>query len=297
MLPNDVLIAGPYIGDFQQEVTCFRPYIRYICETNEYRKIYICSHVNRSFLYDWSDYNIEFMPVYEHLSRDESRQTGYIHQDVSLRDFNLLVKTLKQLVLRKETGKTIRELDRFFLPYVKSLNVISHHQKVFTSINIPEVEIKEKDFILFIPDSSLQEDDCMLLYGMLKETFNNLIVVGDQKCNIPERNLLAKEATYFENGYRMLMNYISKASMVICPISHWTLICNLQGIPVFSWGEQPGQYKKDGIFGFNNNNTVIYADYKTKMESLVSHAKYFQSKLCKENVNNGTSTTSPGQPG
>ena len=61
---------------------------------------------------------------------------------------------------------------------------------------------------------------------------------------------------YYENGFKLLIKMISEAKAVICPISYWTTICNLQHSPVFSWGESVGQHREDGIYHFNNSKCL-----------------------------------------
>ena len=48
-----ILACGPYLGDFEQEIITFRPYCRWLYEVVEHDKIYLNTHFNRFFLYDF----------------------------------------------------------------------------------------------------------------------------------------------------------------------------------------------------------------------------------------------------
>jgi hypothetical protein len=52
------------------------------------------------------------------------------------------------------------------------------------------------------------------------------------------------------------------AKAVVCPLGHWTVIANMQKVPVFSWGESVGQYRKGGIHYLNNENSSTFPTYK-----------------------------------
>jgi hypothetical protein len=68
-LPNDILALGPFYGDFEQEITTFRPYVQYIIKHNPGKTVYVSSHINRRFLYDFIDFD-KFIPVLENMTRD-----------------------------------------------------------------------------------------------------------------------------------------------------------------------------------------------------------------------------------
>lgn len=271
-----ILTCGPFLGDFEQEITCFRPYIQYISTVEVFKKIIIASHHNRKFLYD-NFYNVEFYPVYENLSRDEDKQVGYIHMDVSQKDFNLFSKRLKEAVIKKE-NVSVRNISLHNISYIKSTTPYSIYQKEFRPILIPEQEIEEKDFVLFIPDKKINTETAEEIYDFLTKEYN-VIVGGDLKCHLPDKNIVTKAIDYFENGYKYLLSYIEKASFVVTPCSHWTFLCNLQKTPVFSWGSNPSIYKMDGIYGFGNTNVVIPSDEDTDLKIILDGIKYLEEQL------------------
>jgi hypothetical protein len=70
---------------------------------------------------------------------------------------------------------------------------------------------------------------------------------------------------------------------VICPVSYWTGIANLQKKHVFSWGTSPGQYKTDGIYNFNNKNySIIPADQDTSPDIIIKSMKTFIHEIIGE---------------
>ena len=89
-----ILIGGPFIGSFEQEVLTFRPHFLWLILQSEPEIVYVNTHANRSFLYDFVlDDNT--LPVYEHISRNETGQRVYIHEDVDSKLFQTLVKDVK----------------------------------------------------------------------------------------------------------------------------------------------------------------------------------------------------------
>ena len=73
-----------------------------------------------------------------------------------------------------------------------------------------------------------------------------------------------------------MISYISNAKAVICPLSFWTTICNLQGVPVFSWGDNIGQHRVGGIYHFGNDKSLVvpYGDVKD-YDRIVNMMEYF----------------------
>lgn len=243
-----ILLLGPYIGNFLYEITVFRPHIQYIFEVSECDDVYVSSHLSRSFLYDWVQPS-NFIPIYEYLSRDEDKHHGYTHTDISKSEFGQIVK-------RTSRSISSDKIDIYTLPYSKSTNTIPFQQKIYSKITYPDIEIDDKDFIIIIPDKSI---DTFNLYNKLKDDYN-IIVIGDMNCGIENDNVILKDPDYFTNGYIKIFNYIHKAKLVITPLDHWALICNIQGIPLLYWGDNASMYKKDGVYGFGNNVVSICDD-------------------------------------
>ena len=76
------VLVGPFLGDYKTEIIDFRPYVRWIYEAIKPEKMFVATHSNREFLYDWAT----VIPVFEDLSRDELNQSGFIHNSISQKD-------------------------------------------------------------------------------------------------------------------------------------------------------------------------------------------------------------------
>ena len=248
--PNEILALGPFIGDFEQEITTFRPYVQWVIETNPYKTVYISSHINRQFMYDFIDYD-KFIPILENITRDELGQDGYMYEGITKQEFNHLIKYFKSIICEKE-NVVLADIDVISLPYIKSKTEISYYEKIFTPIEINTLEIEDKDFVLFIPDKTPEMDE---LYNELKEIYN-VIVVGDMKSGLHLKNITLKQCNYTQNNYLHIISFMMKADMVITPIPHWAFTVNLQGVPLYYWGEDASVYKTDGVFGFENKKSV-----------------------------------------
>lgn len=263
MTDGDILMFGPYFGSFEQEIITFRPYITWINEVLVSKKAYLCTHFNRQFLYK----NIikddkYFLPVYKQFSRDEINQEGFIHNKVDQKDFNYFTKELKNKVCSIENCLK-KEIDLHTLKYVKTPIVYSIYNKKFNSINIDKEDIPDelKGLKIFIPygdDKKMYE-----IYKYLSEVFN-FVLVGDMNSPLPDNNIILKYIDYFENGFKYIIGAITYSQVVVCPLSYWTVICNLQKVNVLSWGYNPGQFNEDGIYHFDNSNARILPDIDVK---------------------------------
>jgi len=78
------------------------------------------------------------------------------------------------------------------------------------------------------------------------------------KTHLLDSNIALKRIDYFENGYKYIIDKISNAKIVICPLSHWTFISKLQGTPVISWNVKINN--KYSILK-NENGCMIINDY------------------------------------
>lgn len=270
---------GPFIGDFEQEIATFRPHIRWITETVKNEEIFINTHFNRAFLYDWIPSERVF-PVYEHLSRDELGQNGYVHDQFTTRDFMLLTKIFKEKIVNVHKCSK-RDIEVFGLNYAQSSPAVSIYQKIFTPISIPNnINIKEEHInkVVYIPSQGYFLDE---IYKYVHSKYD-AIVIGDLKLDgyCSEKNEMLKIVDYFENGYKYIFNILDKAKAIICPTGHWTLLANMQRYPVFSWGDAPGNYKEDGIYNFDNKKSlVIPADEDSNIESIYNMIDYFMERI------------------
>jgi hypothetical protein len=275
MFENDTtLLLGPFVGDWESEIITFRPYIKWITSIGKYENIYLSTHSNRAFLYHWiKEENI--FPIFGEFSRDELSQHGYIHKELPIRDYNLLVKKFKERIDKK------KKIEIFYPNYTKNNPAYYPiYNKIFERIEVPsniKISNSYKNKIVFIPDikeNSIKTDS---IYRALKKEYGEeIIVVGDMKTHLIFENIVFKHPDYIENGYKYILSYINYAKAVICPTSHWSVIANIQGIPLFTWGKQHTQFKENGIYNFGNKCLSYPTDKNTKTEIIIDMVKYFR---------------------
>jgi hypothetical protein len=283
-----ILAIGPYIGSFQEEIFTFRPYARWLSKAVKWDKIYLSTHVNRLFLYDFiPEENI--IPVYQQFSRDERNQKGYIHKKISKRDFRLIIKTFKEKILERECCNR-KDIEIHHLSYTKTTPPYSIYNKIFESIPKVEVDIPYENKIIFIPAKQEKLEKLAYINNWLKKSYkNDIIVAGSTDCWFSKENVVLNQIDYFENGWKYIIQYITKAKAVICPLGYWTGIANLQAKHVFSWGNNPGQYRSDGIYGFGNNKSfIIPTDNDTSPDVILKSLGSFIDEI--QRICRGTGT-------
>lgn len=268
--------AGPFLGDFRTEILHFRPHVFWLQSYVEYKDaFYVNSHFNRDFLYE----NVEFMPVYEYLSRDELSQKTVIHKDIQHKDYQLLQKDFKKTISKKHDCK-MSDIFTFSLPYNDSGVKAYVHQKKYTPINFTQLEIEEQNFVLFIPDNRENVKRVNDIYEKLSLDYKNVIVIGDFRTHLLEKNVLFKKPDYMRNSLLWILSYIQKADVVVCPAGFWTALSNLQSRPVISWGFQPGRYRDGGEFYFNNILSQVFScDKDTPADRIYKMLEYNMSKI------------------
>lgn len=270
-----VLAIGPYIGSMEEELLTFRPYARWLTEVVDYDKVYISTHSNRFFLYNFIP-NDNLISVFHNFSRDEKNQKGYIYKKVNKKDFNLLIRKFKEDVTERE-GCSKKDIENHFISYTKNKNPYSIYKKIFEKIPRPNIKIpkENKNRVIFIPSRKERWNRLNSIYKHLK-TWYNPLVIGDSMCYFVKSNYVLNELDYFKNGWKYIIEHIMEAKTIICPISYWTAIANLQNKKVFSWGRNPGQYREGGIYYFGNeNNHIIPSDPKTENEKIIKSIDYF----------------------
>lgn len=270
-----ILAIGPYIGSFEEEILTFRPYARWLSKAIEWDKIYLSTHVNRLFLYDFVPEE-NMIPVYQQFSRDERNQYGYIHKKINKRDFRLILKTFKEKILENENCNR-KDIEIYNLSYTKTSPQYSIYNKIFEEIPDISLKIPDKHInkIIFIPAKQERLEKLAYIYKWLEENYD-IIVVGSTDTWFSQDNVVLNKIDYFENGWKYIIQYISKAKGVICPVSYWTTISNLQSKPVFSWGENPGLYRTDGIYNFGNKNvSIIPTDNDTSPDIIIKGMERF----------------------
>lgn len=272
-----ILACGPFIGDFSQEILTFRPYCHWLQKVVEHDRMYISTHGNRFFLYDFLPEKY-MVPVYWNLSRDELGQKGYVHEDMPQKDYNILIRKFKDDIAELSNCNK-KDIIHYNINYIKSTPSYPIWNKHFEKIKIPDIDIHENNRVVFIPYSEESEEKLFHIYEFIRDNYNGL-VIGDKRIQLDNYNRIKMFRDYFENGWKYIMKYIHNAIAVICPVSFWTAICNLQGIPVFSWGEQISQYKENGMYFFGNEKSMVVSSYEdTEMDSIIKSLKHFLEAL------------------
>ncbi len=273
-----MILLGPYIGNFEQEILTFRPYVRWLLDILEYDIAYVSTHSNRSFMYEDFILNDFIIPIFEDLSRDELNQEGYIHKNMTQKDYQILLRNVKDTIVEKE-GCNKRDIEVYSLSYVKSTPPLSIYNKRFMPIGHSEIDVQDYvDKIVFIPDRVATGSilrlvrDCLLDY--------DYIIIGDQKTRFTAENVVLNLVDYFENGWKYMIQIISKAKAVVCPLGYWTTICNLQAVPVFSWGANVGQHREGGIYHFGNKGCLAFP-FTGNKKVLVSMLNHFLKEIGK----------------
>lgn len=262
-----ILAFGPFVGDWKQEVSTFRPYVKWLSDNLNSDSVFISTHSNRAFLYDWIPKE-NIIPVYEGLSRDELSQSGYVHLSLNRRDYMMLLRGFRNKVSSKSLNQKV---ESFYLYYTKANTPwYPIYNRKFEKINVKGNKGNE---IIFIADNVEEPEKLEKIYNEINKT-HKIIVIGDMKTHLIEKNIILKDTDYFENGYKNIVQHITKAKAVVCPISHWTLISNLQKVPVFSWGNCISQYTTGGIYNFGNKK-INFIPAGCSNKAIIDSFKYF----------------------
>jgi len=256
---KSIVLAGPYIGSFEQEIVTFRPYVRWLYEVAEFDKMYVSTHANRAFMYQ--DFLSEdlVIPVSEDLSRDELGQEGYVHNTVSTKEYQIHLKLIKDQIIERE-GCNRKDITVYGLSYVKSTPPFSVFNKRFVPIHSFD-DVNIDDYfgkVVFIPDVCESKDRLRQIRSYLDLNKIDYVIAGDLHTWFSKSNVVTNRIDYYENGWKYNLKLIMNSRAVMCPLSHWTTLCNIQGIPVFSWGQHIGQYKDQGIYNFNNKKCFVF---------------------------------------
>lgn len=270
-----ILAAGPYIGNFEQEILTFRPYVRWLCEILDYEQIYLNTHFNRFFLYKQFIKEENMIPVYENLTRDEIGQRGYIHRSIKPKDYQILVKNIREKIMKLEDCSR-KDIELFNISYVKSTPPQSIYNKRFNSIDVSDIENEYKKKVIFIPSNLDNRERLLGIRNFLKE-YDDCITIGDKKTRFRDDNIILNRVDYVENGWKLMVKIITDARAVICPLSFWTAICNLQQTPVFSWGDQVGQHRPGGIYYFNNKKCLAFP--ASRLEIILTMIGHFLEEV------------------
>lgn len=274
-----ILGIGPFIGSFEQEILAFRPYARWITEVSCDHKIFLNTHYNRLFLYNFIDKE-NLIPVNRDVSKDEFKLKGYVNKDIDVRDFNFLVRSFKDVIARK-TGSNKKNIDIEHINYTKRVKPISIDKKIFEPIDDPDIDIpkEHKNRIIVIPHKI---ENIKRMKEVIEGVEDPLIIGDWSSTNFQDHNVLSRIRDYRENIYKYMIKYINYAKVVICPISFWTAICNLQNVPVVSWGKFVSPYKNDGIYSFGNDKSMVFvSDKNVSSKNILNMFKYFMLEKMK----------------
>jgi len=274
-----ILGIGPYIGSFEQEFLTFRPYAKWVCEVTNCDDVYINTHYNRLFMYDFIKEENR-IPINKDITRNEFNQKGYINKEIDVRNFNFLVRYFKDQ-LSKKTGRSKKNIDIEYINYTKRIKPVPIDKKVFTPITVPDVRIldEHKGKIVIIPH---KVENIKRMEELINRV-DDSIVIGDwSSTNFQDENVISNLSDYIENVYKYMIKYISEAKAVICPLSFWTAVCNIQSVPVISWGKNACQYKNDGIYAFENDKSVIFnTDKNINTDRIIGMIDYFLEEKVK----------------
>lgn len=263
-----IVLAGPYLGNFEQEVVTFRPYVRWLYDVAEFDRMYVSTHANRAFMYDFISEEF-IIPVSEDLSRDELGQDGYIHNMVTTKDYQIHLKLVKDSIIDREKC-TRKDIMVYGLNYVRSKPPFSIYNKRFVPIcSYDDVSINGfADKVVLIPDISESKDRLKLIRTYLINKEIDHVIAGDLNTWFSADNVVTNRIDYYENGWKYNLKIITNAKAVICPVGFWTTICNMQRVSVFSWGQNVGQHRIGGIYNFGNKKCFMFptaGDIKEKV--------------------------------
>ena len=181
-----MILIGPYIGNFEQEVLTFRPYAKWLLDILEYDIAYVSTHSNRAFMYEDFISSNFIIPIFDDLSRDELGQEGYIHKNISQKDYQILLRNVKDIIIEKE-GCNKRDIEVYSLSYVKSTPPLSIYNKRFLPIEHSEIDVADYvKKIVFIPDRSASGSILRLIRDYLDVT----IFASDARLKVLESFVL-----------------------------------------------------------------------------------------------------------
>lgn len=208
-----IIVIGPFVGSFFEEIINFRPLVHWISKNILYDDIFIISHFNRDFLY-----NDVMIPIYEQYSIDDSKLKDHRNLDISNRLYNLISKSLKNDIIRA-TGHQPKEIVDICNKYPKNKSKISLLNQSFNKIDTPlDIEVNiSKDTVAFIPDKSESITKLKKVLNHLQKTYN-VIVIGDSNIYFKDLSLLNSEYMLLYT-YKYIIHILSKVQAVVCPLS------------------------------------------------------------------------------
>lgn len=266
-LKNKIVFCGPYVGDIQAELMVFRPFVYWLCYILNTSNIVVSTHYNRSFLY-----NIINFPIFKQYTKDELGQQLHKHDKINSKDYGYLVNEIKDNI-SKNLGYNKGDIVNYNLGY-SNIPKIMNTQK----IHYPITKFNTSCNITFIPDKSRPLKELNRIFQYINK-HEYVELIGDKKIRLQHYNHLFENEDYYQYIYEFIIGKILSSKLVICPVSHWTYICNLHNIPVFSWGNNIGLYKD--TYKFNNDRCkIIPFNRKNDINILLNGIEKFMEELC-----------------
>ena len=225
LLCNKIVLLGPYVGGFKEEIFIFRPFVEWFKRHFECRNLFVSTHYSSSFLY--REKNVH---IFKQYTRDKNNQKNHIHKNINSYDYQAIKKAIIDNILSISNYKK-SDIISYDLGYSTNSN-ITYSQKIYTPIDI---EYENHNQIIFIPDDSRKPKEIRKVKTFLSKEFPQI----EQIC-------------FDEISYKNTIKKLLGSKAVLTPSSHWTLICNLHKKNVFSWGRDISIYKEE--YNFNNEN-------------------------------------------
>lgn len=228
-LEDKIILLGPYVGEFKDEILSFIPFVNWFTQNFTYKDIFVSTHYDSSFLY--KEKNI---PIMRHYTNDKKSQYKHLHTKINAKDYKVLKKIIIDNIV-DISDYTRKDIISYDLGYSSTPNKTLYQNKFERLMIEPEYS----DDVIFVE------------YG------NSNRKRKEQK---RIRNFLELEDNSFLSKEEMTRKVMG-SRCVITPCCHWTAICNIHNIPVFSWCNNVSIYRN--LYNFNNKySEIIYTDRK-----------------------------------
>lgn len=269
---NKMVLCGPYVGSIKEEILSFRPFVCWLRKNFNFPNFLVSTHYNRRFLYDEN-----ILPIFKQYTKDEGSQNEHKHDKINYIDFTYIINDIKDQI-SEISNFNKGDIITYHLGY-SSIPNISIFQKSFQPIR--SITPNKNNSIIFIPDNIRPESEHREIFNFFKNKYD-IEVVGDTKTGMGEYNHLFYDLHYYDNVYYNMVEKIMGCKAVIVPCSHWTVICNIHKIPVFSWGSNVTQYKS--IYKFQNKNSCIVPIEKNRTNILLKSIENFLEDVYEKTV-------------
>jgi len=262
-----ILTCGPFVGSFFEEIWNFRPFVQWVSKNIVYDDLFVLSHYNSKFLYDENLVHIPKQYSFYH------KTCYHLNEDMTFDLYKHISRKLKTeiSVNKKYKPKDIIQLSN---KYTKNRIKISILNKYYKKISVPDVSVLLKDFIVYIPTKNEDEEKIKKIYNYLSNNYN-VVIIGDN-IYYEDENFINNKYDMLDRKYEYILKILSLTKMVVCPVGKWTYLCNLQNVPVVSWGYGINQFKEGGTYHFNNNNCIIPG---SDIDVIISSIEYFKERL------------------